>query len=66
MAACRRVQHRFMKDEFDLGNRCPLNVGFGMDTHFAAVMSDLRPRHGALDDQQGQIRNLARREKRLI
>ncbi|MDP6120479.1 MAG: hypothetical protein QF450_03590 [Rhodospirillales bacterium] len=55
-----------MKDEFDLGNRCPLNVGFGMDTHFAAVMSDLRPRHGALDDQQGQIRNLARREKRLI
>jgi hypothetical protein len=39
----------FHPGDFNLGNTCPLTIGFGADTHFAGLMSDVRLYRGALD-----------------
>ncbi len=39
----------FQPGDFNLGNTCPLTIGFGPDTHFAGLMSDVRLYRGGLD-----------------
>lgn len=51
----------FYPGDFDLNNGCPLSIGFGADTHFAGLMSDVRLYRGALD--HAEIVDLARTDE---
>ena len=39
----------FHPDDFNISNTCPLTIGFGADTYFAGLMSDVRLYRGGFD-----------------